>query len=155
MNYIKGNILDIEKGVIIHQVNCMGKIGVGLSGQIIKKYPEVENSYHMFLSTFKDPRLVLGEWNYVSIIGKNLTIVNLYSQLNYGNAYKTHKVYTDIISLVKGLRDICESYFKIYDDENSYTRIYIPYGIGCGLGGERWKRVEPLINHLPLTVVKL
>lgn len=36
-------------------------------------------------------------------------------------------------------------------------RIYIPYGIGCGLGGGKWEIMQPLIEeHCPeATIVKL
>lgn len=35
------------------------------------------------------------------------------------------------------------------------TPIYIPYGIGCGLGGANWEDIETRIKDLDITVVKL
>lgn len=146
MEYITGDIMDITDGVIVHQVNCDNIIGGGLSGKIIKKYPVVAEEYHIMMTGIR-PEQAFGLHQIIAVTDK-LVVVNLFSQLHHGNPKYTGKVYTDIVALVKGLRDICTEFQK-------HKKVYIPYGIGCGLGGERWERVEPLISDLPLIVVKL
>ena len=37
MRIVDGDILDIEKGIIVHQVNCQGVMGAGLAKQIKSK----------------------------------------------------------------------------------------------------------------------
>lgn len=42
---VHGNLLDIESGIIAHQVNCKGVMGAGLAKQIRLKYPIVYQAY--------------------------------------------------------------------------------------------------------------
>ena len=93
MKYITGNILDIKSGTIVHQVNCRNVIGAGLSGQIIKKYPKVESAYHWLFTKYTANEL-FKHWQAIPITD-NLTIINLFTQFDYGNSAKTHKVYTE------------------------------------------------------------
>ena len=159
MKIIKGNIMDITEGIIIHQVNCQNVIGAGLAKQIITKYPIVEKVYHTICETYPKQQL-LGKCSFIHVTDK-LTIVNLYGQYYYGNPKKTGKVYTDVNTLTNCLRDIYEKYKDNNSTKNDQkithtkTPIYIPYGIGCGLGGANWEDIETRIKDLDITVVKL
>lgn len=46
MRIIKGNILDVEEGIIIHQVNCFDVMGAGLAKSLYTKYPVIKETYH-------------------------------------------------------------------------------------------------------------
>ena len=48
---IKGDILSVETGVVVHGVNYQSVFGAGLDKQIRQKYPEVCSEY---LRIFKD-----------------------------------------------------------------------------------------------------
>lgn len=139
MIIIKGSITDVTEGIVVHQVNCRNRIGAGVSGAIIKKWPKVELEFHR-LSQKTAPVHLLGQTQFIKIsepIMENqhgLTIVNLFSQLNYGNSTKTGVVYTDIKALVTNILKICY--------ENPNVPVYIPYGIGCGLAGADWNEVS-------------
>ena len=37
---INGNLLDVQQGIIVHQVNCRKVAGAGLAKQIREKWPE-------------------------------------------------------------------------------------------------------------------
>lgn len=140
---ITGDITSIKNGIIVHQVNCQNKIGRGLSGQIIRLYPLVRQAYHNAFSRKTDP---FGHIQYVHIT-RDLIVANLFSQRDCGNPKRTGKIYTDIDALVEGLTTICTGYPN--------EKIYIPYNIGCGLGGESWDRVYDRIKDLNLIIVKL
>ena len=145
MIIVMGNILDIEEGVIIHQVNCCKRIGAGVSGAIIKKYPQVAKAYY---DSFRHltPDEIYGMCFTVPVT-PTLEIVNSYSQKGYGNTAKTGLVYTNLDYLAHNIRQ------TVYAFQGK--QVFIPYGIGCGLGGETWERVEERIKDLDITVVKL
>ena len=146
MDIITGNLLNIKEGVIVHQVNCQNRIGAGLSGQLIKKYPVVQTAYTEYCNKTK-PKNRLGCIQPVPVT-KKLTIINLFTQFYYGNAAKTHQIYTDVPLLVEKLQLICSKFPE--------KPIYIPYKIGCGLAGADWENdVYPKIKNLPIIAVKL
>lgn len=138
MQTIEGNILDIETGIICHQVNCQGVFNAGLARQIRKKYPVV---YQHYMEWYKKGIWELGMVQVVHVTD-GLFVANLAGQDKYGN-----KQYTDYSALKK-----CFSELSLYD-----SQVYIPYGIGCGLGGGNWEIVGSLIDQVIPTaiVVKL
>lgn len=157
MRVIDGDLLGITRGVIVHQVNCRDRIGAGLSGQIIAKYPEVEKAYHNIFDWHRKNTsskeeyesalrmMVKGTFQSVKI-SEDLFVVNLFAQFYYGNAAKTGKVYTDVNALVAGLESITELFGEL--------PVHIPYGIGCGLAGANWQEVSRRLAHLDITVVR-
>jgi O-acetyl-ADP-ribose deacetylase (regulator of RNase III) len=58
MQHVKGNILNVEQGVICQQVNCKLIMGAGLAKQIRNKWPQVYTEYRSIIST--RPYLRLG-----------------------------------------------------------------------------------------------
>lgn len=146
MTTITGNILDIKSGIIAHQVNCLDRMGAGIAGQIIKKYPSVLQKYHRLAKAI-EPSKRFGKIQKVPVT-EELTIANVFSQFAYGNPAKTGKIYTNANTLSSCLHKLCH--------DNPNKTIYIPYNIGCGLGGETWDHIEPMIKDIEnLTVVKL
>lgn len=143
MNTIIENIMNIKSGVIVHQVNCRNRIGAGLSGSIIAKYPKVKEYYH-YAFTQTEPKDLFGRYQIVPV-SDNLKIVNSFTQFYYGNALKNHRVYTDMDKLVSVLTTLC----------NKFGHIYVPKYIGCGLAGGDWNELVKRINHLNITVVEL
>ena len=150
-----GDILANTNGIICHQVNCRGVMGAGLAKQIKEKYPKVFEWYKHYCESIS-PLHLLGYAQLVTI-GKDkagnstLAIANLFAQDNYGRT----GVYTDYKALEK-------CFVKVHDiaKEHKLT-VYLPYGIGCGLAGGDWEKVEKLINKIfggtdvQCTIVKL
>lgn len=136
------DLLDVEQGVIAHQVNCQGKIGAGVSGAIIKKYPEVYAAYNRVIEEYGSQGCY-GLIQKIPVYGY-LTVVNIFSQYDYGNPVKTGRVYTNIDILVRSLETLVRQHGK--------GIVWIPYGIGCGYGGESWGRIWPRIENLGLCV---
>ena len=147
MQIIEGNITDISEGVIVQQVNCMGAIGAGVSGAIIKKWPAVKKDYLAKCSEY--PRQELLGMITVTAVSRSLFVVNLFSQYSYGNSAKTGLVYTDMDVLVHGLKTLVYLYGK------TGQQIYVPYGIGCGLAGGNWQELVRRTEELPIIAVKL
>ena len=145
MKIVQRDLLSVDHGVIAHQVNCRGRIGGGVSGAIIAKYPVVEEKYTNLCAWWPAEKL-FGRRQCVQVT-PTLAVYNCFTQLDYGNPRRTGRVYTDINRLAMALSRTCQ--------ENIGQEVWIPYGIGCGLGGANWEEVEALIRDLPLMVAKL
>lgn len=144
MKIINGDILTIEYGIICHQVNCRGVMNSGLARGIRNTFKGVYDSYmEKYREHENNPEILLGRVQFVRPINNNKVLVaNIFGQLNYGR----NGVYTDLNALEKAfkmIRDMCFPY-----------PIYIPYGIGCGLGGAKWEDVSKLIEtYLPEAII--
>lgn len=137
---IIGSITDIKEGIICQQVNCQNAYGRGVSGVISKKWPIVARDYHNSFKTATKQEL-FGTYREIEIVPDKLYACNLYTQFFYGNAYRTKQKYTDKAKLVDALGRVCViGTFK-------GLQVYIPYGIGCGLGGEKWEVLEKELNE--------
>ena len=141
---IKGGILNVTKGVVVHQVNCMNRIGAGISGYFCKKYPIVEEKYHE-ICTQLGSKGVFGTVQEIPVTN-DLIVVNMFSQYGYGNPKKTGKQYTNYDAFVNGLTTIC--------NRHPNDTVYISEFIGCGFGGGDWNTLCSLIEHLPVIIVK-
>lgn len=139
MKYINGNILDIDRGYILHQVNCKKVAGAGLALQIKEKYP---TWYKLFMMT----RPMLGMATLFQV-DSELYIVNLFSQFDYG----TDKRHTDYGAMESALENFKDFYY------NPSIPVYAPYKIGCGLAGGEWPIVRELLGRAfdDITIVKL
>lgn len=140
---ISGDITDFNNGIIIHQVNCQNKIGAGVSGAIIKKYPIVKEQYHQHCGVYK-PTAMLGTYQEIKA-SENLIIINSYTQLYYGNSTKTHKVYTNMPYLIANIKEICDKYKD--------RTVYVPYLIGCGLAGGNWDELYEEIKDIDNLII--
>lgn len=138
MKIIEGDLLKIEHGYILHQVNCMGATG-GLAGALRRRWPMAFVCYdNACLEGSGDPRQLLGE----AVFGGNTPrIVHVFGQLKPGpnTEYRfVDKAIESLICLIRGSR----------------SPIYVPYGMDCGLGGGDWSIYSKIIEkHLPDAVI--
>ena len=51
MDVVSGNLLEIEEGIICHQVNCQGVMGAGVAKTIASRYPQVLSAYRELCDT--------------------------------------------------------------------------------------------------------
>ncbi len=137
-----GNLLDIKKGGICHQVNLKGVMGLGLAKQIKTKYPVVFSSYKLAL---EQNQLKLGDAQKIKV-NDELWIFNLVNQDNYG---KTKGVcYTNYRAAANSFKAV-----SLWQQETGYS-VYLPYGIGAGLGGGKWDMMLYLIEkYLPNAII--
>lgn len=141
MKIIKGNILDIKEGIICHQVNCMGVAGAGLAKQIRDKYPQWYNEYQSDAWGWQYKGL--GNISTFEVSeSPELIIVNMFAQLRYGRT-KQHTDYN-------ALRQCLEAVRMFYGDR----KVYLPYGVGAGLGGGLWQVISGIIEDvLPSAII--
>lgn len=151
---INKDILTVEKGVIVHSVNCFGYTG-GLAGAIARQWPDNAIKYKKYVTQNKKSILMLG--NILDIkVAYNLIVANLFGQYDVGSQERQ----TEYSALINGFRKIEKTIF--YGDDitvraeytgaedwyNELNDIYIPYKIGCGLGGADWNTVEEIIKEI-------
>lgn len=146
---IKGDITAINKGIILHQVNCQNAMGSGVAKAISSKYPIVKQKYHELFKTNSGEKL-FGKLQGV-VINENLIIMNSFSQFSYGNAYKNGICFTDMGKLVFNIKKAL-----LYAEKNN-TKLYIPKRIGCGLAGGNWDELYSQLKDLSdnLIIVEL
>ena len=137
---IKGDILSVESGVLIHGVNCQSVFNSGLAKQIRHKYPEVCSEY---LSLFRDyggyryrgDTNLLGTFQTVTI-SSSLKIVNAFTQYRYGNDGTKYVSYDAVDEVFDAI------------SEKFYPESYIHFPkIGCGLAGGEWSVVQSIIEY--------
>lgn len=141
---VKGDLLDVEHGIICHQVNCRGVMGSGVADQIKKKYPKAYEKYKQLCDEHninEDLRhTLLGCINGVFIKGNTskdeLYVVNMFGQNNYGNDGKQYTKTEKLFECFKAVRKVAEGI---------NLPVHMPYMIGCYRGGADWKEVENLL----------
>jgi len=130
MKTIYGNILDIERGVICHQVNCRRVANAGLARQIRERWPR-------WYESFRAARVRLGGVRLfcpAPVRLPDLWIADLYAQDGYGRDRR----YTNYAALGAAL-------FHLRETARADLPVYIPHGMGCGLGGGDWSVVRAII----------
>jgi O-acetyl-ADP-ribose deacetylase (regulator of RNase III) len=139
MIFVKGNLLEGQTHIIMHQVNCKGIWGAGLAKQIRDKYPDAFVDYKR-LCDEKGSKL-LGHSRIC--VAKDRTIFSIFGQDGYGR----DRQYTDYDALISGVKEAIRKYRST---EQSYQQlpIGIPCGIGCGLAGGDWLIVKKLLENI-------
>jgi O-acetyl-ADP-ribose deacetylase (regulator of RNase III) len=138
----KGNILDVESGIICHQVNCQGKMGAGLAKGIRNRFPLV---YKEYIQEYNTNGIELG-MVYITRIDNKLRVANLAAQDRYGKRGR----YTDYKAFRKCLKHLTK-YVKCEGIE----KVYFPYKIGCGYGGGGdWNIIKAMIEkYFPNAII--
>lgn len=133
---IDGNLLDTDAELILHQVNCQGKMNSGVAKAIREKWPIVFEEYVKLFS--KDFFVVkLGICQPVSVTD-NQKVINMFSQDNYGYDGKMYTSYDAINTCLGKVKDYCV--------KNGYKRIALPYKMCCCRGGANWDVIMAMIK---------
>lgn len=146
MKTITGNIIDIEQGIICHQVNCQRVAGAGLAKQIREMWP----SWYRFFRYNSSGYKTLGDCSLYTLKDKALYLASLYAQGGYGR-HERQTDYAAFESCLAGLRKNQDTHPALFFKTLS---VYFPYKIGCGLAGGDWAIIEPLIEkYFPEAVI--
>jgi len=147
LQMIEGNILDIEEGYILQQVNCRGVMGSGLAKQIREKYPQVYTEYQYFCKKW-EPEEILG-WYNMTAINNYLGIVNIFGQVGYGRTGRFTNYGAVAMALIRAN--------KLEELNKTDLPVYVPFQMGCGLGGGDWEVYSEIIEFFipDAIVVKL
>lgn len=138
IKYLTGNVLDSDAAVILHQVNCKGKMGAGLALQVRNRYPFVYKQYTAFCSNVEHSSSLLGETLIVPINSEQC-IANLFAQDGYAHYGFAASCLTDYNALRRCLKVINRKY--------KGKKVALPYLLGCGLAGGDWNVVKKIIEE--------
>lgn len=147
ISYVKGNIFKIatKDAVIMHQVNCQNVMGAGIAKEFAQRYPRIKKQYHKLCAQLK-PDERLGHLQLVALDeNRHLYGLNSFTQLFYGNSRITGQTYTDEALLINNILSAAT-----FTQHTSKT-LYIPKGIGCGLAGGDWSRIEKAIHRFDVS----
>ena len=138
MNTVKGDLIALAKAgqfdVIVHGCNCFCTMGSGVARAIRQTFPAV---YEADRKTKKGDINKLGTCEYIhcSIPGSEVTVVNAYTQYNFGKTKRQYVDYDAVRKCFKCIKENCSSY-----------RIGFPL-IGAGLGGGDWNIISKIIEE--------
>lgn len=102
---IDGDLFETDAKFIVHQVNCMGRMGSGVALQVKEKYPHVYEEYAKIVSSEMlgkiqvvpcNPQYIGFDPGSIMIPNTEQWIVNLFAQDKYGY---DGKQYTSIQAL--------------------------------------------------------
>ena len=136
--YVKGDLVTGDFPVFCHQVNCRGKMGSGIAGQIRQKYPEVFTSYEKVTAS-SPMKTLLGSNDYVET-NDDRVCISMFAQMNYGYDHKKYTSYDAFWECLNGLK------YYLNNVQEKYKTVAFPYKIGCGLGGADWDIIEKMID---------
>ena len=137
MNHSIGDLLqNVQRGVILQQVNAQGRMGSGFAKAVFDLYPKVREVYHdLVLPNQADSgRRYLGTIHAIEV-RKDLFVVNLVAQQFYGRDGRRYTSYDAL--------DECLS--KIASIGRAALPIHHPL-IGADLGGGNWAVIKTIIE---------
>lgn len=141
MQFITGNILDIDRGVIVHQVDDQGRFYSPLARDLNQLYPQVRENYLLWISSlivYKTNPLGLAQ---LTQITSKLGVASLVAQYGYGNFARTGIVYTQYNAFQTACTRLMQELF-IPDD----VPFYFPEHIGCDQAGGNWPQIAAIID---------
>lgn len=140
ISVIHQNLLTVERGIIVHQVNTLGRMGKGLAQTLRTAYPAIYDSYKACIQN-TEPNRLLGTVDYVTV-KPNLLIAQVFGQASIQSPRKPKTNHTDEQALEQGLSDI-----RAIAELDGLT-IHIPRHIGSGLAGGDKTRIHAIIERV-------
>lgn len=148
---IDGNLLDSNAELIMHQVNCQGKMNSGVAKAIREKWPKVFTEYLKLVN-----EKLYGSEKAFSLLGvvqpvtvsETQKVLNLFGQDKYGYDGKQYTSYDAINTCFKKIAEYCA--------KNDYHTIAMPYHMCCDRGGANWDVIMELLKDAfliyPITI---
>ena len=135
IRYVKGDLLSVTEGIIVHGVNCQGVMGSGVALAIKTAYRKAYLDYLDFVQMYGPGKELLGMVQFVPVT-KTLTIANAFTQNAYGRSHLTRFVSYEAMDL---------AFAEISRQVSVTTPISMPK-IGAGLGGGDWEIISDRIS---------
>lgn len=129
----EGDLFDAPSGLICHQVNCKGNMGRGVARTFREKYPEVFK-YYVYLCHTNCTNTLLG-----NCLFKDNTVC-MFAQDDWRGHNVCNTDYT-------AFRLCCKQIVAYIQQNDPFTVINMPYGIGAGLGGGDWLIIQSILEE--------
>lgn len=146
---IEGNVTQIENltvfnpqaiNIILQNVNCQGRMGVGVALFLKQRYKNLEKPYIDRVDSLEknERKRLLGTVLPVQV-DTNTHIFNLFGQLYYGH----DKRYLSYDAICTAL----EQTAIMIGDSSPNIEIYMPYLMGCDSAGGDWNIMNAIIEN--------
>jgi O-acetyl-ADP-ribose deacetylase (regulator of RNase III) len=136
---VKGNILSLKHGIIVHGCNSKGEMGSGIALSVKEMYP---GAYRVYRQEYEKNRLYLGGVTYYRVPSidddAQVVIANAVTQENYGR--DKNVVYVDYNAIAVCFTDIARK------SKELNLPVHFPL-IGCGLANGKWEIVAERIEQ--------
>lgn len=143
MKVVNADLFDVQRGIIAHQVNNVGAYDAGIAKTMKERYPETATKYReKCRDTFPDE--LLGYVQFIRV-SEHLIVANIFGQ----TLDATKRRNTSYDATAEGWSRMYRAARKLdlVDPVTSEVEdIYVPYGIGCGLGGGNWDIYERIVD---------
>lgn len=139
---VRGNILNVTRGIIVHGCNATAGEVSGLAAQVFAAYPEAQVAHNNLAMSERFASLVLGK---ISVFSPNagLYIVNAITQSAPGGGSLSYDAMIKCFDKVKLLAaDYAES-----QRYNGNLPIVLPR-IGAGIAGGNWNIIRTIIEEV-------
>ena len=155
---VNGSLFDSDAELIVHQVNCVGKMGAGVAKQVHDYYPHVYKEYIKYINHFlKHEVSPLGTAQFVPIHVWALPMVDTMkssSVFNYDardcqyivNLFGQEDIGTGMQTDVNAFKNALMSIKTVAEAQN--MRVAMPYKIACGHGGANWNDIFSIIKQV-------
>lgn len=129
-----GNMLQMEKGILVHGCNAQGVMGSGIAAQIRFRYPSVFEDYE---GVHHNEGLKLGDVIFSEIDpAQGFYIANAITQQFYGKDGKKYVSY----------QGVYEAFLKIFREaDDRGIDVHYPQ-VGAGLAGGEWGTIQSCID---------
>jgi hypothetical protein len=149
MKVIEQDLLSVTSGIIVHQVNTAGVMGAGVALAIKERYPNVNERYAAYAENYPRDEL-MGIVQPVKV-GDRLMVINLFGQ-HLGEPAGNDP--SGLLRRMTSYDATADAWAKIskfrhdIDSQPGGAPVYIPYLMGCGLGGGSWKVYSAIVDAL-------
>lgn len=148
MKVVQQDMLALKEGILFHQVNCEGVMGSGIALALAKKFPGLEEEYQRFCREHaggKTPNL-LGKV-FVFQVSPNLYVANVFGQ-SFAVRRARPTNYEAVATAFENFLAECDRLIPV-----SWP-YYLPYKMGCGLGGGDWQIYSAIIDrYFPAAII--
>lgn len=127
---MKGNIFDSTCEALVNPVNCVGVMGAGLAKQFKERYPR---NFELYANYCKHGLLLPGEC-YATTQNEGRVIINFATKHHWRGESQLSNVRAGLLFMRSNYQE--------------YVKSFAIPALGCGLGGLRWERVEPIIHEV-------
>ena len=127
---VKGDLLSVKRGIIVHGCNAQGIMGGGVAALIKRKWPR---AYEEYCIVHKHCGLQLGQVLFVEV-EPFLVVANMITQEGFSDG-----VDTDYDAIQDGFRTVAE-WGKHHDLPIHYPKV------GSGIGGGEWDIIYDIIQ---------
>jgi O-acetyl-ADP-ribose deacetylase (regulator of RNase III) len=129
-----GNMLQLNRGMLVHGCNAQGVMGSGIAAQIRFMHPQV---YEDYFGTYRRDGLKLGEVVFSELdASQGFYVANAITQQHFGKDGKKYVSY-------EAVYDAFKKVFREAEDRG--ISVHYPM-IGAGLAGGDWSIIQACID---------